>query len=289
MMKNSLQIALKLIKDKALAIPPAYLPKMKFDKFEIRHIKHQKGEVLDVIDMRMALFAGIKPVTAKLLFNWTEMQLLIDGSRWMSTHPTENFWQIAPASLAHGKVLVGGLGLGYFIYELLSNKSVKKIYCVEIEKRLVDMMKLCFSILTERLDNAPQIEFICADIENYLTTTSEKFDFIYLDTWTGTGEETLNNTVLPLRKLARPLIKNNPDENLFCWAEEVMRGQVEHALIGRCLYPKPFVPTKEFLAHKKKWSPVEYAFFKNGHFENMPKDQNEQVEYINKFVESFEL
>jgi hypothetical protein len=200
---------------------------MKWDKFEIKYVKHKKGERLDVISARMGFFAGIKPAIIELSEPWTEMQLLIEGNRWMSTHPTENFWQIAPVNLAYGNVLVGGLGLDYAVHEMLLNPNVITITCVEIEPELIARLQHYFYAL----DNyRGHIKFVCSDIKKFIKHQRARYDFIYLDTWCGTGETEFYETVAPLRKLALPLVKEK--KNLYCWAEEVMRGQFVVGITG---------------------------------------------------------
>jgi hypothetical protein len=283
---NSLQESHKMIQTQLLELPVPYLPKKKFGKFEIKYVSHKKGESLPVIDMRMAFMTGLRPSNTVLKNNWTEMQLLIDGNKWMSTHPTENIWQVAPTRKAHGDVLVGGLGLGFALYEMMNNPKIKSITCIEIEK---DLIKFCEKYF-------PKVLFICEDIFQVLKELKYKFDFIYLDTWTGTNECEFYDTVAPLRKLALPLIKKNSQKNLYCWAEEVMRGQFILAIQSRCLFYKMDDSKKEMIEkalksdEMSKTNKVIYDFFNKYSIKEMSEKDSNQINSIaQEFVYNWEI
>lgn len=284
---NSLQEAHKMIQTQLLELPETYLPKKKFGKFEIKHVMHKQGETLPVIDMRMAFMTGLRPSNTVLKNSWTEMQLLIDGGKWMSTHPTENIWQVAPTRKAHGDVLVGGLGLGFALYEMLKNPKVKSITCIEIEKDLINFMKGIF----------PKVAFIQADIFEALKTLKYArriFDFIYLDTWTGTGEMEFYDTVAPLRKLALPLVFKDPQKNLYCWAEEVMRGQFTLAIQSRSLFykmEKDKSKMEKILKSKemKDTNKIIYDFFSKYSIKEVVKNPEKMMKIAQIFVNDWEM
>jgi hypothetical protein len=259
-------------------------PKMKSKSkvFGIKYVPHKVGEIIDIVDMRMSLMTGVRPAKSRLSYHWTEMQFFIDGDKWMSTHPVEVFSHIYAADKAHGDILIGGLGLGLISNMITTNDRYKSITCVEIEKDLVDLLESFF----------PEVEFVVDDISHYFDTCKKKFDFIYLDTWCGTGEMEFNNTVAPLRKKALLLLKKPNKKNLVCWMEEVMRGQSVQAILGGIailLVPPTPIP-ESLMEHYKKWNLIVYDFFQKYPLESLKGVSKEKyVKLAQDFVDNWEL
>jgi len=93
----------------------------------------------------------------------------------MSTTPFEVEGLCNAVKMSHGKVLVGGLGLGVFPWMISPKKMVKRIHIVEKEEKVIDLIY-------------PQVRtykstVIHDDLCHYLSTTKVKYDFIYLDIW----------------------------------------------------------------------------------------------------------
>lgn len=62
------------------------------------------------------------------------------GKVWMSVSPMEVESQSHHAALAHGNVLVAGLGMGVLVYNLLRNPRVKRVTVIEKERSVYDLM-----------------------------------------------------------------------------------------------------------------------------------------------------
>ena len=73
------------------------------------------------------------------------LELRVNGVFVMDTHETSTERQLAAAALAHvGRphaVLIGGLGLGFTLHEVLADHEVERVVVVEIEDALVRWMR----------------------------------------------------------------------------------------------------------------------------------------------------
>lgn len=210
------------------------VPEGKEGKFEIKHVHHKAGETLEIINMRMAIMAGLRPAKIRLEYPWTEIRLIehkegVSTGVWMSTHPIETYSQLYPVLKAHGDVLVGGLGLGYVVQGMLQNKAVKSITVVEKQEAVLDLV--CGTLEELAKGTGIEVSLIHGDIKKHLKAKNcPVYDFIYLDTWAATSESEFLHTVLPLRELAGKRLSNGFDpafrkKNIVCWMGEIMRGQ----------------------------------------------------------------
>lgn len=103
--------------------------------------------------------------------------LYIDGHRWMTDDAYEVSLQEKKASLAFGKVLVAGLGLGVFQKAALLNPEVESVTTVEISAALVTWM----GKQEPDLMMDPRHHTVTADFFGFVSDA--KFDFIYGDIW----------------------------------------------------------------------------------------------------------
>lgn len=202
-----------------LYISPLRLPAGRSGKVEVRHNIAKKGTSLPVIGIRQGFVRGITPVMAKMQEDRIVHELHSDGQgMWMTDLPEElnQIGELIHTVAPHGRVLVGGLGLGILANVLADSCDVTT---VEINK---DIIKLCAR---------PGYRTIHGDIKQYLEETKEEYDFYLLDTWQLTNEGTWWSTVMPLRRIIRNRWGRTPV--IHCWAEDIMRGQVERTLQGQ--------------------------------------------------------
>src|SRR5262245_15555492 len=173
--------AVKRVKLKpAMYESPIALPAARRGRWEVKHTWIEAGESVPVIGSRNAIMRGINPAYVKLSAPLLVHELLEDGARWMSDLPEELF-QIASlvdALQPHGRVLVGGLGLGILTAWLLRREQVKFVTTVEIERAVSE---LCFQ--PQRRSN-----LLLANIHEYLAENQSTYEFYLLDTWSPTSE-----------------------------------------------------------------------------------------------------
>lgn len=208
----------------ALLRSPIRLPEGRVGAFAVQHnhFKPDAGPVA-VVGLREAFLTGRRPVAARLtepllvheLVQFDEADKL--ERVWMTDEPQElrqaAEWIVS--AQPHGRVLVGGLGLGVVASWLAQRPAVTQVLVVERSPevvRLVQPHQRGYDVLT-------------ADIHQYVRTTTEwPWDFAFLDTWQGTNERTWWEEVMPLR---RTIANRFGRRRVACWAEPFMLGQVE--------------------------------------------------------------
>jgi hypothetical protein len=98
---------------------------------------------------------------------------------WMSLTPMEVFSQREAISLAHGKVLIAGLGMGWLTQRVLDNPEVENVTQVEINP---DILSFFGTPLVE--NNPGRIVLIHSDIWKYLEQVDHRqFETVLFDIW----------------------------------------------------------------------------------------------------------
>lgn len=97
--------------------------------------------------------------------------LLENNQVWMSITPMEIDSHWMPIELAYGRVGVAGLGLGYFIQNILDKPEVSEVIVYEINQTIIDLYK----------QNFGEHEKLTIINTNALNLQDEYFDFFYND------------------------------------------------------------------------------------------------------------
>lgn len=231
---------------------PISLPESESGDFQIEHVL-MSGRV-PIVGMRQAFMRGVVPVLVQLDSPLKTHELSEDGRVWMTDRPEELnqigevLWRTQP----RGRILVGGLGLGILSRTLYQRSYDVQITIVEISQDVIDLALPAGdkSRETRTLREAT----ICADILPFLRDDHRAgpFDFYLLDTWTGTGEGTWWDVVLPLRRAIRNRFGRKP--RIHCWAEDIMWGQVRSQLLSN--HPKHWHyvgPLRNMSERDAKW------------------------------------
>jgi len=143
--------------------------------------------------------------------------MLMEGNTvWMSDGPEERLTMSAAVRWCPpgSDVLVGGLGLG--IFPRWINDRVNSMTIVELSR---DVINLVYHHI-----RTPKMTLVHGDIEEYLRTTGDTFDYIFLDTWPDTGGSRLPE-VTYLKALAKSRLRREHDR-VMCWGERRMRGEL---------------------------------------------------------------
>ncbi len=239
---------------------PLNIPEGKSGKVEIIHTKHPKGESFTIISMRDAIMTGKAPFKVKYDMPVMITALKEDDAIWMTDLPVEREDAHEALIKCKGNVLVGGLGLGYFIKKLQEKEDVTRVDIIEISK---DVIKLVWKHL--KLDT--RFNIINIDIHQWLKGINKPkptYDWVYLDIWRADGEAEFINTVLPLkRKIKRFLTVEN--SRILSWKEATMLGQFRNNLYSNTQTRFREIikmPRKRFGELKKdKWMKIYYPFW----------------------------
>jgi len=204
---------------------PYWLPERKNRRFSITIEFKKKGTTLPIVSMRNSLFMGIPRTSVKLDHPLGIHTLREEGvANWMTSMPQEIEQHSRQLTGMSGRVLIGGLGLGLAVAYLEGNDDVTEIVCVEKSQSIIHMV---LPFLPKKKTRVIQM-----DLFKYLELENE-FDFAFYDIWCPTGETVHKNYVIPLRKLSQGLI---PQENIQCWNEDEMIGQIRMACQTSILY-----------------------------------------------------
>lgn len=206
------------------------IPAARSGNMEIIHVEEPAGAKVMLSNPRNAMF-GQKQDQSVTFDEPTTWHKLIehdgdDAGVWMSDIPAEQHQHKEALSRVHGNVLVGGLGLG-LTAGILTELYEDDTYLVIVEKN-ADVIALVEPWLP---DNC---EVVHADLMEWIKTPAAHewiFDSAFFDIWQSDGEGTFFSTVVPLRQACLRL--NIEDEDVHCWNEDVMRGQLSMGLHSR--------------------------------------------------------
>ena len=96
---------------------------------------------------------------------------------WMSMTPAEIFSQRSGIKFCRGNVVIGGLGMGWFMTQVVKRKQVKKVVVVEKSRDLLDWYG-------EKLCKTHGVEVICDDVWNVVGKQPAGTRYA-LDIWKG--------------------------------------------------------------------------------------------------------
>lgn len=98
---------------------------------------------------------------------------------WMSITPNEIETMEKAVNEASGKVVVYGLGLGYFPYMISLKEDVKEITIVEIDENIIKLFK---EHILPQFKSKEKIKIINEDAFKYMQE-SHSFDYSFIDLW----------------------------------------------------------------------------------------------------------
>ena len=104
---------------------------------------------------------------------------------WMSIIPHEIETMKEPIQKANGRVLVLGLGLGYYLFHILNKKEVTKVDVIENDKRIISLFN---KYLINLFPHIEKLNIIFDDGIDYLKNTNKNYDYIFSDIWHNVGD-----------------------------------------------------------------------------------------------------
>lgn len=172
------------------------------------------GHALSVSDSRGnrgKLFFDNEVVTPVLF----EMDLEGNQTIWMGLTPMEVMTQRQGLWHAADRVVVGGLGLGWFLNEVCKKKAVTSV--VIVEKNLQLMLWLRPAIEAAYPEIATKsVHWVCADVYDYIDADKENWDETkyLLDIWPGFADCQEDPQFAKLKAAM-------PPDNLWGWGQDV--------------------------------------------------------------------
>lgn len=136
--------------------------------------------------------------------------LYIDGEIMMSLTPLEIESHYMPIELAEGRVGVAGLGLGYFVQNVLEKETVDEVIVYELNQNVIDIY----------LDNFGEHEKLTIVNKDVFKVKGEHFDFFYNDIYQMCMTEKAFEDVA--------IICKNNDVDIYHWW--AMEGFIQSAI-----------------------------------------------------------
>ena len=184
--KNNIRWETKLLKEKDFDTNP-YLKKLKnvsFDK-DGWSLKSKKLEAYTLFPYEEEYHYGsnclLKMSLAFFDKDYIYPSISLYNNEWMSLNPYEIRTMEVPISLARGKVLTLGLGLGYYAYMVHLKENVKEVHIVEMDKELIKVFE---EYLLPLFEHPEKIHIHKADAFSFIDNVNDKdYDFIFSDLW----------------------------------------------------------------------------------------------------------
>ena len=216
----------KAVYDNVLSIPAG-----RSGAFAVEHVERPVGYVFHLANARTAIFGG--HAGGKVVYDrpTTWHRLTEEGRVWMTDDPIEQAQHDRElATIRRGRVLVGGLGLGYAATVLARRPGVAEVVVVEKSPEVVELVAP--HLVQDDPAARRKLTVVRADLFEYLgglPPTRPRFDHAFYDIWASDGEATFFEVVVPLLRLSRGRVRRTP----VCWNESVMRGQLYHSISSR--------------------------------------------------------
>lgn len=121
---------------------------------------------------------------------------------------------------AHGRILVGGLGLGLVLFPLLASAKVVSVAVLEREPAIIRMVE---PVVRRALGvrKSRKLSVIEADVETW-TPNGSRFSTVYMDIWNTINEDHWEQ-VKRLKAKYRKVLEKADDAWLGCWRERDMK------------------------------------------------------------------
>ncbi|MBQ7889125.1 MAG: hypothetical protein IJ356_05155 [Erysipelotrichaceae bacterium] len=164
----------------------AYLKKLHHRKihsgqFQMEWMRFEPYELMFIDDIKMDC-QSIQRIAMGCFSQQVEYPILFEnGIEWMSIVPSEVHTMRPCIEKMHGKVLVLGLGMGYFAYHVSEKNDVVSIDIVEVSK---DAINLFSHDLLSVFEHKEKIQLIQMDAMQALETLDLNcYDCVFADIW----------------------------------------------------------------------------------------------------------
>lgn len=141
-----------------------------------------------------------------------------NGREWMAIKPSEIETMKCAIDAVSGKVVVFGLGLGYFPYMISLKSDVEEIVIVE---RDTNVIQLCKEFIIPQFPAKEKITIVQSDAFEYLETMGKQdFDYAFVDLWHDVSDG------LPLYVRTKKYEKKFPQTQFLYWVENFLLSAV---------------------------------------------------------------
>lgn len=122
--------------------------------------------------------------------------------------------------LAHGDVLMAGLGLGMSLLSIQDKPEVDSVTVLEYSRDIIQ-------IAATHIPIRNKVSVCCTDAREWEPAEGQKFDFIYLDIWWGYSGLVLTDLLADYRHMEKKYLsylKPGKEKNIILWAYDKVLG-----------------------------------------------------------------
>lgn len=183
----------------------AILQDRKAGDFELSHFSIESNDLY-------ALLHGMP--------NGKYIRLTHRGSVVMSDTGMEKRTNSAFCRKAHGKVLIGGLGIGLILLAVQDKEDVEHIIVIEKNQEVIDLV-------ADQLPLNDKVEIVNGDVFDYVP--QDKYNTIYMDIWNFINSDVYEKQMKPLMSRYRKyLVKKTEDAERYidCWCRNEAKKNI---------------------------------------------------------------
>ncbi len=194
------------------------VPDIKIGDFLLLNSFYDKGEIFqydmpdlesDIVVPKIGFFDA--PVSFPSIYE--------GDMPWMSVCPSEINSMKEQMDAAHGRVLVLGLGLGYYPFIVSKKENVESVVIIE---RQPEIIRIFEDHILPSFSHKEKITVVQADAYEYLGNLHDgEFDFCFADIWEGQTDGA--SAYLKIKKHADAL----PNTEFTYWIEKEIKWYIE--------------------------------------------------------------
>ena len=160
----------------------------KLGKWQLTKLKYHpyEGFVYDELDIHPERNYGEHTPLGFFEEEFPYLAIIEGDEIWMSVIPHEINTMDKPIKSAYGKVLVLGLGIGYYAYMVSNKDDVDEVTILESDETAI---KLFNEWIYPHFENKEKIHIIKTDAFDYLENNDiSKYDYCFSDIWHNAGD-----------------------------------------------------------------------------------------------------
>lgn len=162
-------------------------------------------------DDTYALFHGID--------TGDHIRLMHNGEVVMSDTKMERMTNQEFLNAAHGKVLIGGLGIGLILLPLLEDDEITEITVVEYSQEVIDMV-------LPQLPKSEKLKVVQGNVFEYFP--EHQYNTIYMDIWNSINSDVYWDEMVPLTEFYEDYLdETDKDAYIGCWASYEAENDLE--------------------------------------------------------------
>lgn len=151
------------------------------------------------------------------------VQLFINGWLWMTDTDMEKRTNKEFIEYARGNVLIGGLGLGLLLVNLIPKLESGEVTGVTVLENNPDVISLVSEVLKDSIIDKYNIRIIEADVNSWIDEINmevERFDTIYFDIWSSISSDIIHEGKDLMGKYSM-LLNEKRGDYINCWAYDL--------------------------------------------------------------------